>query len=180
MHHGNGTQHAFADRADVLFFSIHRHPFYPGTGPLDFVGLGDGEGSCVNVPLDVPLGDADYGAAFEELLAPMAESFDPDLVLVSAGFDAHRDDPLGGMRVTEDGFATLCGAVRGIAERHCGGRLVLVLEGGYDLAGLSRSVRACVEVLAGGGSPAVVPGASPAGSRILEAVAARHRRYGLL
>jgi acetoin utilization deacetylase AcuC-like enzyme len=158
VHHGNGTQHAFADRPDVLYFSTHRYPFYPGTGAADEVGTGEGAGFTVNVPLGWQCGDAEYAAIFDELLVPIADAYRPDLVLVSAGFDAHRADPLGGMAVTTEGFASLCRRVCAVAERHAGGRVVLLLEGGYDLEALAGSVHACIEVLAG--QPAVSPGAS--------------------
>ena len=147
VHHGNGTQHTFYGRDDVLYFSSHRDPFYPGTGSLEEAGIGPGEGFTVNVPLPPGLGDDEFVSVYREILAPIAETFRPDLVLVSAGFDAHGDDPLGGMNVTEDGFATVCRLVREIAARHSDGRLVLVLEGGYDLGGLSASVCACMRVL---------------------------------
>ncbi|MBW1878891.1 MAG: histone deacetylase [Deltaproteobacteria bacterium] len=155
IHHGNGTQHVFATRDDVLFFSTHRYPFYPGTGALEEVGRGAGAGFTFNVPMPWGLGDREYGAVFEQLLLPLADAYRPDLVLVSAGFDAHRDDPLGDQRVTEDGFAAMCGMVRDLADRHAGGRLVLFLEGGYDLSGLSRSARGCAEVLCGADPPQI-------------------------
>jgi acetoin utilization deacetylase AcuC-like enzyme len=153
VHHGNGTQHTFYDRSDLLFMSTHQWPLYPGTGLASETGSGPGEGFTVNLPLPGGCGDAEYAAAFSELLLPIAEEYRPELVLVSAGFDAHRDDPLAGMRVSEDGFAALCGAVKAVADRHCPGKLVLTLEGGYDLRALAKSVRNCVEVLAGAAPP---------------------------
>ena len=153
VHHGNGTQRAFWDRDDVLFFSVHQSPFYPGSGLVEERGGRAAEGRTVNLPLPAGLGDGAYQAAFEDILRPIAHRFRPDLVLVSAGFDAHRDDPLGGMQVSTDGFAALCGVVRDIADAHAGGALALVLEGGYDLRGLAASVRACVEVLEGATPP---------------------------
>lgn len=176
VHHGNGTQHIFEARDDVLVFGTHQWPYYPGTGALSEVGRGAGEGYTVNVPLPTGMGDGDYAAIFDELLVPVAESFAPDLVVVSAGFDAHCEDPLGGMRVTEEGFAALCGVVRSVAERHAGGKLALVLEGGYDLEGLARSVHGCVQVLAGS-TPPVVGGISSSGSRVLREAQAQHRRW---
>jgi acetoin utilization deacetylase AcuC-like enzyme len=154
VHHGNGTQHAFESRRDVLVFDTHRHPFYPGTGALGEAGRGEGEGFTVNVPLPAALGDGDYAAIFRELLVPVAAAFRPQLVLVSAGFDPHVDDPLGDMVVTDDGFAAMCGIVRDVADAHAGGRMAMVLEGGYDLDGLARSVHGCIEVLAGATPPA--------------------------
>src|SRR5690606_17887861 len=108
VHHGNGTQGAFYDRQDVLFFSTHRLPFFPGTGAAEEVGSGLGEGFNVNVPLPARLEDGDYAAIYYELLLPIADAYRPDLVLVSAGFDPHEDDPLGGMGLTPAGFAHLC------------------------------------------------------------------------
>ncbi|WP_338864049.1 histone deacetylase [Myxococcus stipitatus] len=149
VHHGNGTQAAFWGRRDVMYQSVHQFPYYPGTGATPEVGTGAGEGYTVNVGLPGGNSDADYGMLFEELLLPVAESFRPQLVLVSAGFDPHYHDPIGGMDVTERGFAAMCSAMRSLAERVCDGKLVLLLEGGYSLEGLSQSVHACVEVLAG-------------------------------
>ena len=149
VHHGNGTQSSFYARRDVLFCSSHQFPFYPGSGAPTERGEGEGEGFTVNVALPGGQGDADYGAVFHEVFLPKALHYRPDLILVSAGFDAHRADPIGGMNVTERGFAAMCSAVKSLANEVCGGKLVLMLEGGYDLDGLAQSVHACVEVLAG-------------------------------
>jgi len=176
VHHGNGTQHVFETRDDVLVFNAHQWPFYPGTGGLHEQGRGAGLGYTINAPLPAGLGDGDYASLFRELLRPVAERFKPDLVLVSAGFDAHRDDPLGGMAVTAEGFAGLCGVVREIAGHSAGGKLVLVLEGGYDLDGLADSAHACVEVLAGATPPAAGP-ASAAGEAALRQTLASQRRH---
>ena len=148
VHHGNGTQHMFEERNDVLFFSSHQWPLYPGTGAMQEIGTGAGEGFTVNTPLPAGFDDAGYIALYQRLLVPIADQYQPDLVLVSAGFDAHRDDPLASMRMTETGFAAICAIVRSIADRHADGRLALVLEGGYNLAALTSSVRSCLEVLA--------------------------------
>lgn len=162
VHHGNGTQHLFEGRRDVLVFNTHQAPHYPGTGATEEVGNGDGRGYTVNVPLPGGLGDRDYAAIYRDLLTPIAEQFAPELILVSAGFDPHRDDPLGDMQVTADGFAHLCGVVCDLADRLAGGRVALLLEGGYDLRGLADSVHACTAVLAGSTPPGGGP-ASPAG-----------------
>ena len=175
VHHGNGTQHIFAGRDDVLVFNTHQSPHYPGTGEVHEQGVGAGLGFTVNAPLPAGLGDGDYAAVFARLLRPIAASFRPDLVLVSAGFDAHREDPLGEMQVTAEGFAGLCAVAREIAEDTAGGRLVLALEGGYDLQGLADSVHGCVEVLAGG-SPGKPPPASLAGEAVLRMLVAEHGR----
>ncbi len=143
VHHGNGTQAVFFDDPSVLYFSTHQYPFYPGTGH----GEETGAGSILNVPLPVGAGDGELLRAFNEVLRPRALAFQPDLVLISAGFDAHRDDPLAGLCVTEQGYGALTRVVREIAHACCGGRLVSVLEGGYDLPALGRSVEAHLQVL---------------------------------
>ncbi len=149
VHHGNGTQDIFYARRDVLYQSLHQYPFYPGTGAAFERGSGIGEGYTVNCPLPAGQTDADYGAVFHDLFFPIARAFSPDIVLVSAGFDPHEADPLAEMRVTERGFAAMCTVARRLAEECCGGKLVLLLEGGYHLSALARSVHACVEVLTG-------------------------------
>ncbi len=179
VHHGNGTQHSFYDRDDVLFFSLHRYPFFPGTGAADETGRGAGQGYTVNVPFPGGQGDGDYLAAFEALLVPIADRFAPDLVLVSAGFDAHRRDPLGGMDVTEDGYGAMAAVVQRVAERHADGRVVLLLEGGYDLAALGGSVRRCVEVLNGAPAPAI-GSPSAQGQNVIAGLVDLHRpKWGL-
>jgi acetoin utilization deacetylase AcuC-like enzyme len=147
VHHGNGTQHTFEDDPSVLFFSTHQFPFYPGTGRTSERGTGAGVGYTLNVPLAVGCGDGEYREVFEKILYPAAQAFKPELVLVSAGFDAHRDDPLAGMNVTEDGYAQMTSIVRDIAERYSEGRLVSLLEGGYNLEALARSVERHLHVL---------------------------------
>ncbi len=153
VHHGNGTQNIFYERRDVLFFSMHQFPFYPGTGDFDERGHGEGEGYTVNVPLRPGCSDVDYGYVCKEVLWPAARAFKPEFVLVSAGFDAAKDDPLASMRVTAKGFAAMCGLVRDIADEFADGRMVLMLEGGYDVRALSANVRACAEVLGGTKAP---------------------------
>jgi acetoin utilization deacetylase AcuC-like enzyme len=179
VHHGNGTQHMFERRPDVLVFNTHRFPFYPGTGAATEVGRDDGKGFTVNVPLPGGLGDGDYAEVYRELLEPVAEQFRPDLVIVSAGFDAHRDDPLADMEVTEEGFAGLCAVVRNIADRFAGGRLALVLEGGYDLTALTASVRACLEVLSGSAPPAARKASSRGTAALREAMRIQRAHWHL-
>ena len=147
VHHGNGTQHAFEDDPSVLFFSTHQFPFYPGTGRTSERGTGAGLGYTVNIPLAAGCGDGEYQKVFEEVLYPTAQAFEPHLVLISAGFDAHRDDPLASMNVSEDGYARMTTIVRDIAERFCEGRLVSLLEGGYNLEALARSVERHLQIL---------------------------------
>ena len=149
VHHGNGTQAAFWGRRDVLYQSVHQFPYYPGTGAAHEVGAGAGAGYTVNVPLPGGSTDGDMAAVFDGVLLPVARAFRPDVVLVSAGFDPHEDDPLGGMVVTTRGFAAMCSAVKALADEACGGKLVLLLEGGYSLEGTSEAAHACLEVLAG-------------------------------
>ena len=154
-HHGNGTQDIFWADPDVLFFDTHcAAPFYPGSGHLDEVGAGLGEGYTINVPLPETTGDIAAEKAFREILLPAAERFKPDLVLVSAGFDPHHNDMA--MNLTYNGFKVLTRIVQDIADRHCDGRLVFVLEGGYNLTSLSRGVHAVLEVLAGGDAPEIL------------------------
>ena len=154
-HHGNGTQDIFWADPDVLFFDTHcAAPFYPGSGHLDEVGAGLGEGYTINVPLPETTGDIAAEKAFREILLPAAERFKPDLVLVSAGFDPHHNDMA--MNLTYNGFKVLTRIVQDIADRHCDGRLVFVLEGGYNLTSLSHGVHAVLEVLAGGDAPEIL------------------------
>ena len=148
VHHGNGTQAAFYDDPNVLYFSVHRYPFfYPGTGGQAEKGSGKGLNYNINVPLPAGSTDADYIEAFKEKLEPAALTFSPDFVLISAGFDAHENDLLGGMKVTTRGFAQLTAIVKTIAQKCCENRLVAVLEGGYDLEGLADAVEAHINVL---------------------------------
>lgn len=175
VHHGNGTQASFYSRRDVMFCSSHQFPFYPGSGAPTEIGEGEGRGFTVNVALPGSMGDADYGAVFHEVFLPRALQFKPDVVLVSAGFDPHRADPIGGMDVTERGFAAMCSAVKSLASEVCGGKIVLLLEGGYDLDGLAQSVHACVEVLAGARKEEFPAGAGQAARRAIDATRVAHR-----
>ncbi|HWN43828.1 MAG TPA: histone deacetylase [Thermoanaerobaculia bacterium] len=145
VHHGNGTQHLFESRADVFYASTHQYPFYPGTGAASETGIGDGEGATLNVPLPAGTDDAGYAEAIQGKVIPALRAFAPDALLVSAGFDAWQNDPLGGMRVTEEGFRSWGEWLRALADEVCGGRLLAVLEGGYDLASLPRLVEASLK-----------------------------------
>lgn len=157
LHHGNGTQHTFYSRRDVLFFSTHQSPLYPGTGSLDETGCGEGLGFTVNVPLRSGKTDRDFLFVYRHILGPIAEEFQPDFIIVSAGYDIFEGDPLGGMLVTEDGFAALAGELTAQAENLCEGRLLLVLEGGYNLDGLARGViRTLGQMTGRDASPAVI------------------------
>jgi acetoin utilization deacetylase AcuC-like enzyme len=140
VHHGNGTQHLFEERSDVFYASIHRFPFYPGTGAAAEEGVAEGRGFTRNVPLAGGATDADYLRSFENVLLRDIDAFRPNAILVSAGFDAHRRDPLGGMNVTEEAFGEMTRLVMEASRRHCQGRLLSLLEGGYDPEGLAASV----------------------------------------
>ena len=136
VHHGNGTQHLFEERSDVLYVSTHQYPFYPGTGAADETGRGDGEGSTVNVPLPAGTGDDGYARVLDDVVLPAVRSFAPEVLLLSAGFDAWQRDPLGGMRVTEKGFFDWGRRMAELAEEVSSGRVLAVMEGGYDVGAL--------------------------------------------
>ncbi len=137
VHHGNGTQAMFYDDASVLFVSSHQYPYYPGTGAITETGHGAGTGFTLNMPLTAGHGDASYARLFEQVVWPAARRFEPELILVSAGFDAHWSDPLAGMRLSLNGYAHLSRELIRMAHQFCGGKIVFVLEGGYDLDALS-------------------------------------------
>lgn len=145
LHHGNGTQKIFYSDRRVLYFSTHQYPYYPGTGGLHEIGEGQALGYTVNVPLHRCAVNGTFISAYRKILEPIALKFAPELILVSAGFDTYYQDPLGGMRVTPEGFAAMARVLLNIADKCCSGRLVAVLEGGYHVAGLTRSVKATIE-----------------------------------
>jgi len=147
VHHGNGTQEMFYADPSVLYLSLHQYPFYPGTGAADEVGEGEGRGSTVNVPLSQGADDAVYEAAFSRVIAPIIEQFDPDLVLVSAGFDAHRHDPLAAMKLGEQAYGEMTRRLVAALPRGASGRLAFLLEGGYDLRALSDSLTSTLEAV---------------------------------
>jgi acetoin utilization deacetylase AcuC-like enzyme len=147
VHHGNGTQHSFEDDPSVLFFSTHQFPHYPGTGRESERGRGAGEGFTINVPMEAGEGDEEYRSVFQKSLVPAADGFNPEFVIISAGFDAHKDDPLASMGLTEEGYADLTGIVAGIAKRHAEGRILSSLEGGYNLTALAASVDRHIQAL---------------------------------
>jgi len=147
LHHGNGTEHAFYERRDVMYFSTHQSPLYPGTGAARFFGHGDGLGYNLNVPLLAGKTDDDFLHIFEKVLAPVAAEFEPEFIISSAGFDIAAGDPLGGMAVSAEGFGRLTRALMEMAARTAAGRLALVLEGGYDLRALSDGVAEVLRAL---------------------------------
>jgi acetoin utilization deacetylase AcuC-like enzyme len=150
VHHGNGTQHLFEERPDIFYASTHQYPFYPGTGAANETGRGAGEGATLNCPLPARTGDDVYAETIQGTVLPALRRFAPDVLLLSAGFDAWRHDPLGGMEVTEEGFTRWGDWLRGLAAEVCGGRVLALLEGGYDLQALPRLVEAHLEGLDGG------------------------------
>lgn len=147
VHHGNGTQDAFYSDGSVLFFSTHQYPWYPGTGAADEGGEGKGRGLIVNCPFDAGAGRSEVYTVFRQKLIPAANAFKPDLVIVSAGFDSRAGDPLGRFQLTDDDFADLTRLLLDVAEKHCGGRLVSVLEGGYSLSGLAAAATSHIRTL---------------------------------
>ena len=149
VHHGNGTQDAFYADPKVLYFSTHQYPFYPGTGWMEETGTGEGEGTTINFPMVAGWGDEEYLRAFNEGLVPVARRFQPQLILVSAGFDAHWADHLAMMRVSVKAFAQMVMILKNLAAELCQGRLIFTLEGGYNLRVVSSSIKAIFDVLLG-------------------------------
>jgi acetoin utilization deacetylase AcuC-like enzyme len=179
VHHGNGTQRAFYGDPSVLFVSSHQFPYYPGTGAAQEIGTGRGAGFTANFPLDAGATDADYERVYAAAVAILRE-FRPELILVSAGFDAHRDDPLGGMRVTAPQFGRLTALIAAAADDCCEGRIVAVTEGGYDLKALAASLGAAIDALAGTSTLADLPapdGDSARAQASLDAVRPHLGRY---
>ncbi len=150
VHHGNGTQHIFEHRSDILFISLHQDPLtcYPGTGFADETGIGKGEGYTLNLPMTPGDGDADYRNAFTQSILPALDRFKPQALLISAGFDAAAPDPLAQMNLTPEGFSSLTRELRCIADQYCDKKLISLLEGGYDLPALGRCVEAHLRALA--------------------------------
>lgn len=153
LHHGNGTQNSFYAREDVLYFSTHQYPHYPGTGHWSETGAEEGAGFNVNIPLSSGKTDGDYLYTFEEILAPVARAFEPDFILVSAGFDVSVSDPLGGMEVSSKGFGALTHQLMSLAEQLCEGKILIALEGGYDLHALQEGSRNVLLQLNGAAKP---------------------------
>ncbi len=175
VHHGNGTQNSFWLEPEVLYVSLHEFPFYPGTGWLTETGVGQGEGTTVNIPLPGGTSSADYLAAFARIVVPVVQQFAPDWILVSAGYDAHVLDPLGGLRLESDDYRAMAGALAEIVSPQ---RIVAFLEGGYDLDALATASQATVEGALGGGQeaqwPSVIDGSA---GRIVDLVVERVGRY---
>jgi acetoin utilization deacetylase AcuC-like enzyme len=149
VHHGNGTQHMFEADPHVLYVSTHQYPYYPGTGAAGEIGRDGGRGFTVNLPVEAGAVSEDYQIAFSRVVVPVLRQFEPDLLIVSAGFDAHEHDPLGGMRLTTPVFAAMTRELRAVAEECCLGRIVAAVEGGYDLEALGTSLDGAIDALAG-------------------------------
>jgi len=147
VHHGNGTQNALYEEDGVLFISIHQSPAYPGSGYIEEKGKGAGEGYTVNIPLPGGSGDQEYLKAFKEIIIPVINEYKPQLIMVSAGQDAHENDPLAGMSLTEEGFYYMAVAIKELSEEHSGGKVLLCLEGGYHLQAQANSVGKIIEGL---------------------------------
>ena len=177
LHHGNGTQHAFYNDRSVLFFSSHQHPYYPGSGNFDQVGTGDGEGFTVNAPFPTGFGDAEYLSVYDRILRPIALEYQPELILVSAGFDPYFADPLGGMQVTAEGFGALAGLVKDIADKTCRGKMLLTLEGGYNPQGLRDGVRAVILALRSSEALPTQVHSTPAAEQVMERIVKVQKKY---
>ncbi len=172
VHHGNGTQHIFEADPSVLFLSAHQWPFYPGTGSSEEIGTGAGRGTTINVPLPAGSGDAEYMAALDRVFVPALERFAPDLVLVSAGFDAFDGDPLAQMKVSHAGYLAMARRLVAVADRVAEGRIVFALEGGYDLHGLAGGAVAVLEALIPSAPAAIAPASGAVSGMAEQAISA--------
>jgi acetoin utilization deacetylase AcuC-like enzyme len=181
LHHGNGTQHSFERTHRVLYVSTHQYPYYPGTGGFGEIGQAEGEGYTVNVPLSGGYGSGDYLAIARQVIKPIALEYDPDLVIVSAGYDAYEHDPLGAMKITPEGYGALTHEMLGIARAGAKGRLLVALEGGYHISGLAASVEKTLQVLLDGRAPNAWLDPEPLRPEALETVIRRvfehHRAF---
>ena len=180
VHHGNGTQWTFYDDPSVLYISSHQYPYYPGTGAASDTGTGKGAGFTVNLPLEAGGTDADYERVYQRVAVPVLRQFKPELILISAGFDAHHRDPLAGMRLSTEQFGRLTALLGGVAADACTGRVVALTEGGYDLHALAASLDVAIHVLAGESALDDFPapqGAAPRGDACLNAVTPEVQRF---
>ena len=184
LHHGNGTQHSFYDTDRVLYFSTHQYPYFPGTGAMHETGTGKGEGFTINVPLRGGQDDRSFAAFFNELLVPIARQYKPQMILVSAGYDIYHGDPLGLMAVTPVGFAYMTRVLMDLARQFCAGKILLTLEGGYNLKGLRDGVMATLDELVGNGAKhdkdIAVLSKQKTGAMIIEEVRSIAKKYWTL
>ncbi len=155
VHHPNGTQHIFEDTSEVLLFSTHRFPFFPGTGDFNETGRGEGAGYTINVPVSAKKTDDDFASIYNSIFIPVAHEYKPELIFVSVGFDTHYNDPIGGMLVSEAGFSYLTELMMKTAGSCSGGKIIFVLEGGYDLSAIRKSTKAMLETMQYGLSEAI-------------------------
>jgi acetoin utilization deacetylase AcuC-like enzyme len=178
VHHGNGTQDIFYEDGSVLFVSTHQYPFYPGSGALRDTGRGAGAGTTANIPLPAGHGDSSYTAIYERFLMPLARRFRPQLILVSAGFDAHHVDPIAMMRLTHPGYALLTRQLKQLADELCGGKIVFVMEGGYDVQALAHGMRNVAHVLLNEDNISdpygAAPGHDPDAARLIDQLLEEH------
>jgi len=177
LHHGNGTQRAFYRDPAVLFFSSHQYPYYPGSGNFSEVGSNEGDGFTVNAPFPRGFGDAEHVHVYNAILKPIALEFQPEFILVSAGFDPFVKDPLGGMKVTGDGFGALAAIVQDIAGQTCDGKVLITLEGGYNPEGLRDGVRSVLKTLLGKPLPLSQNTHSKEADQVIEKIAKEHKKH---
>jgi len=175
VHHGNGTQHSFESDPSVLYFSTHQFPFYPGTGANGEQGKAAGLGATVNVPMPAGCGDQEYVAVMRRVLVPVVQRYRPEMILVSCGFDSHREDPLSSMEVSERGFAEMSEIVLQLAYESCGGRCAFLLEGGYSPVGLYEGTRSLLRAISGTRSGALAEGGEPEAGTALRGILKRVR-----
>lgn len=150
VHHGNGTQHIFESDPTVMYVSLHQYPFYPGSGSADETGSGDAKGTTINYPLNFGVGDNEFIDIFDNSISDKVLKYNPDLIIISAGFDAHVNDPIGGLNVTTEGYYNISKTIHKLADEVCGGKIISALEGGYNLKALSESVETHLKVLVNG------------------------------
>jgi acetoin utilization deacetylase AcuC-like enzyme len=177
LHHGNGTQHMFENDPGVLYVSTHQYPYYPGTGALEESGHGDGEGFTVNLPLPAGCGDAEYLDAFRRVVEPIAHRYEPQFVLISAGFDAHARDPLGGMRLSAASFQAMTRTLLEVAAEHAGGRCAAILEGGYDLQAICACAAHVLAEMRGAAAPIEPQSVASRADALIDQFIKRQRRY---
>ncbi len=177
VHHGNGTQEAFFDDPNILYLSTHQFPFYPGTGAVGETGAGDGKGYTVNIPLAAGGGDGVYRAAFERVVLPVLDDYKPQLILVSAGFDASARDPLAEMTLSSEAFGWMGRALRRVADKSAGGRIAMVLEGGYDLVALQAGLLAATRGLVAGVADEIAEEPSNANDDVSRATRIAHEHW---
>lgn len=179
VHHGNGTQNIFLDRSDILYISVHQHPLYPGSGMFGETGVAEGKGYTVNFPAPPGMGNHFYAGLMDELIVPILTRYQPDLLLASAGFDAHRNDPLASMELDTEGYRYIASRLNAAASQLCGGRILYVLEGGYNLAALAASVTATIETCIEGDFPDRITDDSDLGREWRQLAREAHRLWDL-